>query len=344
MKVLKGILKGLGIAAASVVVLVGIVYLCLLGKGGDYTEADGSYTQVHAGHSFSYICGHPGLEGLGEDVLPWEGSVLYRVAKPLKLKLLIPFLGKHEATVVDGLNYTISQTEAGQAEYLPLYSADEIAADPEKEDTGLMYYHTEDGAPFAVICPGGSFTFIGVASSGYPYVETLQKAGYNVFILEYRVGAREGEADKTPSVDRASEDLIAGVSLILENAEALGVSGEEYLVLGSSAGGQLTARYCAERSYAELGIADPAGCIMLYPANCEKYDYTGCTVPMYITVCEDDPMIHVPGLDAAVEAMEAAGVPVSYNKFETGGHSFGMGVGTLAEGWLDRALAWLAEG
>lgn len=32
---------------------------------------------------------------------------------------------------------------------------------------------------------------------------------------------------------------------------------------------------------------------------------------------------------------------VSYNRFETGGHSFGVGVGTPAEGWLERSCAFM---
>jgi len=98
------------------------------------------------------------------------------------------------------------------------------------------------------------------------------------------------------------------------------------------------ARYCAEREYDALGFPAPAACILLYPANCQRYDYTGCSVPMYITVCKDDPKIDVAGLDTAVAAMEAAGMEVSYNQFETGGHSFGIGVGTPAEGWMERSL------
>ncbi len=39
--------------------------------------------------------------------------------------------------------------------------------------------------------------------------------------------------------------------------------------------------------------------------------------------------------------MNAAGLTVSYNKFETGGHSFGIGVGTPAEGWMERALLFV---
>lgn len=51
----------------------------------------------------------------------------------------------------------------------------------------------------------------------------------------------------------------------------------------------------------------------------------------------------IAGLDTAVEAMLAAGMTVSYNKFETGGHSFGIGVGTPAEGWLERAIEFTEE-
>lgn len=342
MKFLKKLLKFLLYFVLTLVLLVALVYLILLGKNGEYYNEDGTYTHVDGNSSFAHIAGHPGLEGLGEDVLPWEGSLLYKVAKPLKLKVLIPFLGKNETTVVDGLNYTIDCAQEGTCQFLSYYSAEEIASDPGKTDTGLVYYHTAQGAPFVLICPGGSFTFVGVASSGYPYVQTLRDAGYNVFILEYRVGALEGEETKDPSVGRASEDMLAAVSYIVENADRLGVSAEKYLVLGSSAGGQLTARYCAEQNYAQLGLPAPAGCIMLYPANCQKYDYTGCTVPMFITVCQDDPQINVDGLDTAVEAMKAAGMEVSYTKFETGGHSFGLGVGTPAEGWLDRAIEFMA--
>ena len=341
MNILKKLLKIFLIILAAALLLVLAAYLCLLGRSGDYTDESGSYTHIDSRNSFTYICAHPGLAGLGEDVLPWDGSMLNTLVRPLKLKLLIPFLGKHEETVVDSINYTIDRYEDGSAEFLSYYSEAEIAADPSKTDTGLLYYHTADGAPFVVICPGGSFTFVGVVSSGYPYVQTLQDAGYNVFILEYRVGARDGEDDKTPSVDRASEDLLSAVMYILSHAGELAVSSADYLVLGSSAGGQLTARYCAEGNFAALGLPAPAGCIMLYPANCQKYDYSGCSVPMFITVCADDPQINVAGLDTAVAAMEAAGMAVSYTKFETGGHSFGLGVGTPAEGWLERAIAWM---
>lgn len=338
MKALKVIGKVILIVLAVIVALAIVAYLLLLGSNGSYTNEDGSYKKIDAGCSFNYIMNHPGLEGLGEEVLPLGNDLLRTVTGPWKLKIMIPFLGKHEETVVNGLNYAIAAAESGGSEFISYYDAAAKAADPAKEDTGLLYYKTAEGAPFVVVAPGGGFTMLGVASSAYPYAQPLQEAGYNVFVLEYRVGVYEGEEDKIPASDRAAEDMVAAVQYILSNADALGVSKEDYLVLGSSAGGQVTARYCAEQEYVALGLLAPAACIMLYPANCQRYDYTGCTVPMYITVCQDDPQIDVAGLDTAVKAMEAAGLTVSYNKFETGGHSFGIGIGTPAEGWMERSL------
>lgn len=342
MKILKKLGKIVLIALAAIIGLVIVVYLLLLGTNGKYVNSDGSYKKVDANCSFNYIMEHPGLEGLGEEVLPLGNKLLRTVCGPWKLKIMIPFLGKHEKTVVDGLNYAIEASQNGQSQFISYYDDAAKAADPAKEDTGLLFYKTAEGAPFVVVAPGGGFTMLGVASSAYPYAQPLQAQGYNVFVLEYRVGVYEGEEDKLPASDRAAEDIVAAVQYILENADALGVSAEDYLVLGSSAGGQVTARFCAEREYEALGLSAPAACIMLYPANCQRYDYTGCTVPMYITVCQDDPQIDVAGLDTAVKAMEEAGMTVSYNKFETGGHSFGIGVGTPAEGWMERALEFAA--
>lgn len=341
MSAFKKILKGVLIALAAVVLLIVIAYVCLMGRGGSYYNEDGSYTHVSARNSFNHIMNHPALEGIGEDVLPLGSELLRTVTGPWKIKIMIPFLGKHEETVVDALNYAIDCAQNGESSFISFYSAETVSEDAHKADTGLLMYRTAEDAPFVLICPGGGFTMLGVASSGYPYVEPLRDAGYNVFVLKYRVGLYEAEEDKTFAVDRAMEDMLAALAYITANATELGVSAEKYLVLGSSAGGQLTARYCAEGLYADYGISTPSGCIMLYPANCQKYDYSNCTVPMYITVCQDDPQINVDGLDQAVAAMNAAGMDVAYNKFETGGHSFGIGVGTPAEGWMERALEYM---
>ena len=337
---LKKLGKILLIALAVLLGLILLTYLLLCGKGGSYYNEDGSYKHVSASHSFRYIMNHPALGELGENALPLGGKALRTVTSPWKLKIMIPFLGKHEPTVVGGINYTIDMAEAGRTDYVPIYSESEMAANPTKEKAGLFIYRAEDeNAPFVVVVPGGGFTMLGVASSAWPYAEPLVEAGYNVFVLKYRVGVYEGETDKIPASHRAAEDMAAALACIRSNADAFGIDPDKYLLVGSSAGGQIAARFCAETAFDDT-LPAPAASLLLYPANCERYDYTGCTVPMYITVCQDDPQINVAGLDQAVAAMEAAGLTVSYNKFETGGHSFGLGVGTPAEGWMDRALAF----
>lgn len=342
MAVLKKVRNIILIILSVIIGLIVVAYLILLGRGGDYYTDSGEFVRIDSSHSFNYIMKHPALDGLGEEVLPLGNDLLRTLCGPWKLKIMIPFLGKHEETVVNGLNYAIETKENGDLEFLSFYDESAVASDSAKENTGLMYYKTADGAPFVLVAPGGGFTMLGVASSAYPYAQPLQEAGYNVFVLKYRVGVYENEEDKVPATDRASEDVAAAVSYILANADSLGVDSENYIVLGSSAGGQLTARFCAEYDFARNDITLPKACIMLYPANCQRYDYTDCSVPMYITVCQDDPQIDVNGLDTAVEAMKAAGMTVSYNKFPTGGHSFGIGVGTPAEGWMERAIEFAA--
>ena len=171
MSALKKLIKILLIILLAVVLLVGVVYLCLLGRGGAYYNDDGSYAHVDAGNSFNHIMNHPALEGMGENILPLGSDLLKTLTGPWKLKIMIPFLGKHEETVVDALNYAIDCAENGESRFVSFYSAEEKTADPAKENTGLLFYKTQEDAPYVLICPGGGFTMLGVASSGYPYIE-----------------------------------------------------------------------------------------------------------------------------------------------------------------------------
>lgn len=41
-----------------------------------------------------------------------------------------------------------------------------------------------------------------------------------------------------------------------------------------------------------------------------------------------------------VEALEAMGVPTEFHVYEGLGHGFGLGTGTVAEGWFDLAVSF----
>jgi acetyl esterase/lipase len=100
---------------------------------------------------------------------------------------------------------------------------------PAKANTGLFFFRGNPGAPFAVIAPGGGFSYVGSVHEGFPYAVAISRQGYNAFVLKYRAGAG-GET--------ATRDLAAALSFVFRNAATLGVSREGYSLWGSSAGGQ----------------------------------------------------------------------------------------------------------
>ena len=102
--------------------------------------------------------------------------------------------------MVDGVNRMIDDRNAGFQVFYDIYTDKEKEDDPSKELTGLFFLRGEPGKPFAVICPGGGFYYVGSLHEGFPLAMELNKSGYNAFVLKYRVG--QGETV-------ASRDLIA---------------------------------------------------------------------------------------------------------------------------------------
>jgi len=66
------------------------------------------------------------------------------------------------------------------------------------------------GAPFAVISPGGGFSYVGSVHEGLPYAAAISKKGYNAFVLRYRAGS---------GGPIATQDLAAALSYIFRNAK-----------------------------------------------------------------------------------------------------------------------------
>lgn len=56
-------------------------------------------------------------------------------------------------------NYMKDRAEAGDAVFYDIYTVDEKAADPEKENTGLFFFKGNPGARFAVCSAGGGFAY-----------------------------------------------------------------------------------------------------------------------------------------------------------------------------------------
>jgi len=208
------------------------------------------------------------------------------------------------------------------------YSETQMSQQPAQRNTGLFFFRGRPGAPFAVVSPGGGFSYVGSVHEGFPYADAISRKGYNAFVLKYRAG--EGGAV-------ATQDLAAAVSYILRNADTLGVGTHGYSLWGSSAGARMAAAI-GSNGVAKYGGADaprPSAVVMAYSAH---LDYSLAEPPTFVVVGEDDAIAPPAVMERRVEALRKSGTEAEYHKYKSLGHGFGLGKGTSAEGWVFDAI------
>ena len=234
------------------------------------------------------------------------------------------------AHTVEICNYLKNQTIAGNRVFYDIYTDEEKAADPRKENTGLFFFRGEKNAKFAVTCAGGGFAYVGAMHDSFPHALELSKRGYNTFAIIYRPGAQT-----------AYEDLARAISFIFANAETLGVDTNGYSVWGGSAGGRMAATissYGIEEFGGATGIPKPSVAVIQYTGHT---DYNPAGEPAtFVTVGENDGIANYRTMKARIDALSAMDVPTEYHSYKGLGHGFGLGVGTIAEGWIDQAVAF----
>lgn len=234
------------------------------------------------------------------------------------------------AHTVEICNYLKNQTIEGNRVFYDIYTDEEKTADPRKENTGLFFFRGEKNAKFAVTCAGGGFAYVGAMHDSFPHALELSKRGYNAFAIIYRPGAQT-----------AYEDLARAISFIFANAETLGMDTNGYSVWGGSAGGRMAATissYGVEEFGGATGIPKPSVAVIQYTGHT---DYNPAGEPAtFVTVGENDGIANYRAMKARIDALSAMGVPTEYHSYKGLGHGFGLGVGTIAEGWIDQAVAF----
>jgi acetyl esterase/lipase len=240
----------------------------------------------------------------------------------------MPYHGHVDPAIVLGaLNHMIDEVKEGKTIFYDLYTEQQKQKDPAKKFTGLFFFRGAPGAPFAIVCPGGGFSYVGSLHEGFPLAFEISKKKYNAFVIRYRIGSEHS----------ATEDLAAAIACIFSNAEALGVSTEGYSLWGGSAGARMVSNVALN------GVADYGGGKLPKP-SIVVIVYTGQSSfskdfpPTFITVSADDGIANVAVVDRRVENLHNAGVEVEYRRYRTAGHGFGLGTGTDAEGWLSHAV------
>lgn len=274
------------------------------------------------------LANHPAFRGFGELLLPWDNNARYYATSLSKVGSLMPYHGQVQPPVVlSAVNQLIKDVNSGQTIFYSFYSPQQKQQDTSKEQTGLFFFRGKPGAPFAVVCPGGGFSYVGSLHEGFPLAQQIGENNLNAFVIRYRIGSEQ----------RATEDLAAAIAYIVRNAEKLGVSPRDYSLWGGSAGARMVGNIALSGVAAFGGgsLPKPATAVIAYTG---QSTYSADFPPTFITVATNDGIANVKTVERRVASLKAAGVEVVYRRYLTAGHGFGTGKGSDAEGWMDDAL------
>ena len=288
----------------------------------------GSYDHITINDTILHVVNHPAFKGFSQLMLPGE-NVTYHYDTPLSnVRSLMSYHGHVDPDiVVAALNHMIDEVKDGKTIFYDFYTEQQKREDSGKEHTGLFFFRGEPGAPFAIVCPGGGFFYVGSLHEGFPLALDISKTKYNAFVIRYRIISEQ----------KATEDLAAAISFIFRNAEALGVSTEGYSLRGGSAGARMVGNiaFNGVAGYGGGNLPKPSIVVIAYTG---QSSFSKDFPPTFITVSADDGIANVAVVDRRVENLRNAGVEVEYRRYRTAGHGFGLGTNTDAEGWLGRAV------
>jgi acetyl esterase/lipase len=274
------------------------------------------------------IVNHPAFKGFSRLILPGDNNAYHDDTPLSNIRSLMPYHSHVDPDmVVTVLNRMIDEVRDGKKIFFDLYTEQQKREDPSKKFTGLFFFRGAPGAPFAIVCPGGGFSYVGSLHEGFPLALEISKKKYNAFVIRYRIESEQS----------ATEDLAAAIASIFRNAKALGVSTERYSLWGGSAGARMVGNI-ALRGVADYGGGDlpkPAVVVIAYTG---QSSYSKDFPPTFIMVSANDGIANAAVVDKRVEHLRNAGVEVDYRRYRTAGHGFGLGTGTDAEGWLGHAV------
>jgi predicted esterase len=299
----------------------------VLSRGNASEPVTGGHLSVAS--SIRDVLNHPAFAGHGRLILPWDDRAYAEDTRLSTIGSLLPYHSHVSPDVVVGaLNHMIDDVNSGKTIFFDFYTEAQKRAEPSKEHTGLFFFRGKVGAPFAIVAPGGGFSYVGSVHEGFPYAVEISRQGYNAFVLRYRAG--HGSA-------AATRDMAAAISYIFRGAGALGVSTKDYSVWGSSAGARMAAAI-GSHGIAGFGgdyLPKPSAVVMAYTAHS---DYSSDEPPTFVVVGEQDGIASASSMERRIVALRKAGTLVEYHKFGNLGHGFGLGTGTSAQGWMADAI------
>ena len=209
---------------------------------------------------------------------------------------------------------------------IDIYTEAEKAASPDKRNTGLFFFRGREGAPFAVCNAGGGFSYVGAMHDSFPHAQKLSKQGLNAFALIYRPGDDY-------------EDLARAIEYIYDHATELGVARSGYSLWGGSAGARMAAYVGNSTNLRSLtgrtDIPQAAAVVMQYTGYT---NVSAADAPTYACCGTSDGIASWRTMQSRLESLSALGIPTEFHSYNGLPHGFGLGTGTVAEGWTADAI------
>ena len=142
------------------------------------------YPHLTTNDSLEHVVNHPAFKGFGRFLLPREHD-RNGYDRPLyDVRSVLPYHGHVDPDVIVGaINHMIDEVNRGKTIFYDFYTERQKQENPIRESTGLFFFKGKPGAPFAILCPGGGFTYVGSLHEGFPHAVELCKKGYNTFVL-----------------------------------------------------------------------------------------------------------------------------------------------------------------
>jgi acetyl esterase/lipase len=176
------------------------------------------------------VVNHPAFKGFGSHILPRDDNTYYYDTRLNNVGSLMSYHNHVDPAIVIGaINHLIDQVSDGKTAFYDFYTDEQKQQDPTKRTTGLFFFRGNPDAPFAIVCPGGGFSYVGSLHEGFPLAQRISESGFHAFIIRYRTGSEHG----------ATEDLAAAIAYIFRSADTLGVGTRDYSVWGGSAGARM---------------------------------------------------------------------------------------------------------
>ena len=269
----------------------------------------------------SDVMANPAFGSYGRLIFPvntsyWRGTTLEQLS-------LTWYTHINADKTVEVVNYLLAHSNDC---FYDIYTEAEKQADPRKRDTGLFFFRGKPGQPFAVCNAGGGFAYVGAMHDSFPHALELSKKGYNAFALIYRPGAQT-----------ACEDLARAIDFIFSHAKELEVDTDGYSLWGGSAGARMAA-WVGGYGPAYFGgsTQQKAGTVVMQYTGLSEY--SADDAPTYVCVGDSDGIASWHTMQRRLQGMAALGIPTKFHVYPGLGHGFGLGIGTVAEGWINDAV------